>query len=528
MAYSSDRDCETFEDDAVDTDDRIDLMSFMSVVARAEDKDPEKWTSLVLLSIHLGPWNLFLPFTPYRGGFFSVTVVPRQYILRQTAVKVDSGHALPNLFALKTPRLRQDDKVNSRLFRSIAKEYQILRSESLKNHENIVSVCGCCWQSLDTYGGLPIPCLILEGTEFGDLVNFHRTRELTLRERLRICIHITSGLEAIHSIGIVHGDLKPENILVFHSKQRGYTAKIADFGDAIVLAETTLPCRKPINTLRYSAPECYDQDMAFGREELVKTDIFSLGIVLSVLIQGMHVFEEFKKLSDRNLESLKREGQLENWMMAFSCEDLKDVATQHITEIADYDPAWETDPASDQDSILADEQIRTTFTRLLQGTLAASAPQRFARGEIILSILRNILRSHLRKTLGHHKAAAKADFIRQTPQWWARMSSSLEISKARLRKAMGASIALPNRLDPQEIEAISLCFLLEKNASNFFRELQFMRKSTANKHQRVCRPSKRWGGARQSLATRQQARTAFHYKEDISLIKSMRRIAIAW
>ena len=533
MAYYSDGDYETFEDHAVDSDaahdDGIDLMSFMSIVARSEDKNTEKWNSLVLLSIHLGPWNLFLPFTPYRGAFFSVTVVPQQYFLRQTDVGVHSGHSIPKLVALKTPRLNQNTKRNSRLFRSIAKEYQILHSESLMHHENIVSVCGCCWQSLDTYAGLPIPCLILEGTEFGDLVHFSQTRELTLRERLRICIHVTSGLEAIHSIGIVHGDLKPENILVFHSKQRGYTAKIADFGEAIILGDTTLPCRKPIGTILYSAPECYDHDVTFGREELFKTDIFSLGIVLSALIQGMYLLEELKKLSDSSrLESLKREGQLDNWMIALSCQDLKDMATQHITESFDCDTAWETDPAYDEDSILADEQIWMAFVCLLQGTLAASAAQRFAKEEIILSILRNILLLHLRKTLGHHEAAARTDHTPQTPQWWGRMSSSLGISKARLRKVTGASIGLPNRLDPQEIEAISLYSLLGKNSSNFFRDLKFMRKSTADKHQRVCRSSKRRWGARQSLAKRQQARTTFHHKEDTGLTSWMRKIAITW
>ena len=532
MAYYSDRDYETLEYHAVDSEvahnDGIDLMSFMSMIARSEDKDAEKWTSLVLLSIHLGPWNLFLPFTPYRGAFFSVTVVPRQYVLRQTDVNLDSGHSLSNLVALKTPRLGQDDKRNSRLFRSIAKEYQILKSETLKHHENIVSVCGCCWQSLDTYAGLPIPCLILEGTEFGDLVKFSQTRELTLRERLRICIHVTSGLEAIHSIGVVHGDLKLENILVFGSEQRGYIAKIADFGEAILLGDTILPCRKPMGTIIYSAPECYDHDAAFGRDELFKTDIFSLGIVLSALIQGMYVLEELRKLSDSRLESLKREGQLDNWLTGLTCQDLEDRATQHITESADYDTAWETDPVFGEDSILADEQIWTTFICLLQGTLAASATQRFASEESILSILRNILRSHLRKTIGHHGTAARADSTRQTPQWWSRMSSALELSKARLRKVTGASIACPTRLDPQEIEAISLYYLLGKNSSDFFRELQFIRKATRNKQKRVCRSSKRRWGACQSLAKRQQARASFYHKADTGLIRGMREIAAAW
>ncbi|KUJ13343.1 uncharacterized protein LY89DRAFT_753994 [Mollisia scopiformis] len=544
MAYHSDGDYGTLDyhtngimacnsadhtaDDDATHNDQFDVMRFMSVIVRPEDKSTQKWNSSVLLSIHLGPWNLFLPFTPYCGASFSVTLIPRRYVLRQTAVSLDFGPSLPELVALKTPRLGQDGKRNAQLFRSIAKEYQILQSESLKHHENIISVYGCCWQSLDIYAGLPIPCLLLEGSEFGDLLNFSRTRELTLRERLRICIHVTSGLQAIHSIGIVHGDLKPQNILIFHSTERGYTAKIADFGSAIVLGVTTLPSKRPIGTILYSAPECYHNDVTLGREELFKTDIFSLGIVLSALIQGMYVLEEMKKLSCSRLESLKKEGELHHWLIALSLRDSKNLATQDNIESADNGKGWEADPAFDEDSILADEQIWATFVCLLKGTLAAQATQRFASEETILSILRNLLCSHLRRTLGRRETASGAISTEPTPRWWSRMSSVLDISKARLRKVTGAAIPSPIRLDPQEIEAISLRYLLGKSSNNFFRVSQFIRQHTTNKQPRRCRSSKwRWR-ARRSLARRRQTRASFCQEADTRLIYRMTEIAKAW
>ncbi|CAI4213882.1 unnamed protein product [Parascedosporium putredinis] len=74
----------------------------------------------------------------------------------------------------------------------------------------------------------------------------------------RLGLDITSGLGALHAHGVVHGDLKPNNILVFNEWGRGYTAKLADFGSAILLSETEFPCRAPPGTRVYRAPECSD------------------------------------------------------------------------------------------------------------------------------------------------------------------------------------------------------------------------------------------------------------------------------
>ncbi|KAK3387731.1 kinase-like domain-containing protein, partial [Podospora didyma] len=129
-------------------------------------------------------------------------------------------------------------------------------------------------------------------------------------------MQITSGLQAIHAVGVVHGDVKPENILIFRSAEGGYIAKLADFGSAIVLADITLPSSRPLGTVLYSAPECYPGGTTtFKRDELIKMDIFSLGMTLACLLQGMHVLEDINQLSASRLESLKRSDRLAGWLV---------------------------------------------------------------------------------------------------------------------------------------------------------------------------------------------------------------------
>lgn len=175
IAYESGH---TIRDDA-DRVERFDLLFFLSVALTCDAQD---YTSVVLLSICLGPWKMFFPITLYRGAFSSVTLLTRRDLLRRTAVGRDSRHPIPKMVALKTPILDENlhSSRNSRLFRSIAKEYQILKSESLRNHENIVTLFGCCWQTIDVRTGLPVPSLILVGTVLGDLEQFSTLGDICL------------------------------------------------------------------------------------------------------------------------------------------------------------------------------------------------------------------------------------------------------------------------------------------------------------------------------------------------------------
>ena len=91
------------------------------------------------------------------------------------------------------------------------------------------------------------------------------------------------GLEHIHSHSILHGDIKPANILIDHEDK----IKICDFGSAVDMGVKKCDHKSSksdfsIVTAYWSAPElntgCYQPS--------VKTDVYSLAIVLLTMIHG--------------------------------------------------------------------------------------------------------------------------------------------------------------------------------------------------------------------------------------------------
>src|SRR5260370_9884733 len=84
----------------------------------------------------------------------------------------------------------------------------------------------------------------------------------------------------MHGQGVVHRDLKPENILVTTDGQ----IKIMDFGIALDESARRLTwsgLSSTIGTPDYMAPE-----QVSGRRGDVRTDIYSLGVILYELLTG--------------------------------------------------------------------------------------------------------------------------------------------------------------------------------------------------------------------------------------------------
>jgi predicted Ser/Thr protein kinase len=119
----------------------------------------------------------------------------------------------------------------------------------------------------------------IKGEELSSLL--HRIGRLPGDKAIQIARQICAGLAAAHDVGVLHRDLKPSNVMI---DEHG-NARILDFGLA-GLTEEFGDDEMRAGTPAYMAPEQIE-----GLEATVRSDIYSLGLVLYELFTGKRAFE---------------------------------------------------------------------------------------------------------------------------------------------------------------------------------------------------------------------------------------------
>lgn len=119
----------------------------------------------------------------------------------------------------------------------------------------------------------------IKGEELSSLLR--RIGRLPQDKAIQLARQICAGLAAAHDVGVLHRDLKPSNVMI---DEHG-NARILDFGLA-GLTEEFKDEELAAGTPAYMAPE-----QLAGQEQTVKTDIYSLGLVLYELFTGRKAFE---------------------------------------------------------------------------------------------------------------------------------------------------------------------------------------------------------------------------------------------
>lgn len=141
------------------------------------------------------------------------------------------------------------------------------------------------------------PFYVMEYLQGKNLKQILKIQPLTISKFLEICNQICLGLQCAHQgislkgeiYPIVHRDIKPENIFIAEDSKKGEIVKILDFGIAKFLTERSGMTLTDsfIGSLPYCSPEHME-----GRKLLdVRSDIYSLGVLMFEMLTGKHPFQ---------------------------------------------------------------------------------------------------------------------------------------------------------------------------------------------------------------------------------------------
>ena len=128
----------------------------------------------------------------------------------------------------------------------------------------------------------------VEGETLGNLIK--RSGPLEVKLALEIATQLAAGLAAIHEQNLVHRDIKPANIMVRLKEGGGVTAKIIDLGLAKTLDESASAAGISSPGAFVGTPEFASPEQFVGVSVDIRSDLYSLGVTLWVMVTGQTPF----------------------------------------------------------------------------------------------------------------------------------------------------------------------------------------------------------------------------------------------
>ena len=192
------------------------------------------------------------------GGMANVYLAYDVILNRNVAVKILRGD------------LANDDKFVRRFQR------EAIAASSL-THPNIVEMYDV---GVDD-GNYFIVMEYIDGITLKSLIK--KRGAMSLTETVDIMLQITSAIACAHDSYIIHRDIKPQNVMILDDG----VAKITDFGIAMAMKSAELTQTNTVmGSVHYLPPE-----QANGKGSTVKSDIYSLGIMMYEMLIGKVPFK---------------------------------------------------------------------------------------------------------------------------------------------------------------------------------------------------------------------------------------------
>lgn len=184
-----------------------------------------------------------------------------------TPVKVLKQGEQSNVRVMRHNTLRKDIIVRN--FTGSGEVYQALQTIA---HPNIPTVYEVAQDGSHV-------AVLEEFIDGATIVEVLKTQTYAEAEAARIVVELCGALAALHSMGIIHRDIKPENVMI----DRNGTVKLIDYNAARFYKSYQVNDTFIIGTTGFAAPEQFGIAQSDNR-----TDIFSLGILLNVMLTGEH------------------------------------------------------------------------------------------------------------------------------------------------------------------------------------------------------------------------------------------------
>ncbi len=152
------------------------------------------------------------------------------------------------------------------------------------------------------------PYLVMEFVPGLPITEYCDQQKLKIRDRIELFIQACDGVQHAHQKAIIHRDLKPANIMVVEVDGRA-APRIIDFGLAklttLAVAEQSIYTQlgQFLGTPGYMSPEQADPDQ---QDIDTRSDIYSLGVILYVLLTGLQPFEAQRRQKPQLHEWLRQ------------------------------------------------------------------------------------------------------------------------------------------------------------------------------------------------------------------------------
>ena len=255
---------------------RVEIESLLSSYEKSSELSLSPWPAAVLDATapqFIGPYHLLEKLG--EGGMGQVWLAEQSApVRRRVALKLIRGGIYDSALLQRFQAERQSLAIMDHP--AIAKVFDAGTTEA-----------GQPYFVMEYVAGLPI-------TEYCD------QKKLNIRERIELFIAVCEAVQHAHRKAIIHRDLKPANILVVEVNGKPMP-RIIDFGLAKAVSgkiggETFFTQAGGfMGTPGYMSPEQSDP----GVQDIdTRTDVYSLGVVLYVLLAGCEPFDasEWKKL----------------------------------------------------------------------------------------------------------------------------------------------------------------------------------------------------------------------------------------